>query len=164
MTDSRIMPEPLDRLFAHLAWADRRTLLSLQEAASPPPRALAFYAHVLSAEHLWLARLTAKVPVHPVWPDLSLLECAALSARNEAAYGDYLRGLDEAALARDVAYVNSAGQPFVSKLEDILLHVCLHGTYHRGQVALLLREAGAAPQGTDFIAFTRGAPAATHQP
>jgi len=158
------MPDHLDRLFAHLTWADRRTLQSLREAASPPPKAASLYAHVLSAEHLWLARLTGKVPVHPVWPDLSLQECVGLSARNEAAYGDFLRGLDAAALARDVAYVNSAGQPFVSKVEDILLHVCLHGTYHRGQVALLLREAGGAPQGTDYIAYVRGAPTAPRRP
>jgi len=155
------MPAHLDRLFAHLTWADRRVLTSLQEATAPPPRALELYAHVLAAEHVWLARLTAKVPVHPVWPDLTLLECAALSARNEALYGEFLRGLDATALARDVAYVNSAGQPFTSKVEDILLHVCLHGTYHRGQVALLLRQAGEPPLPTDFIAFVRGAPAAT---
>jgi uncharacterized damage-inducible protein DinB len=56
--------------------------------------------------------------------------------------------------------VNSAGQAFTSTVEDILLHVCLHGQYHRGQVALLLREAGAAPATTDYIAFARGAPTA----
>ncbi len=155
------MPGPFDGLFAHLTWADRRTLLSLQEAVAPPPKALVLYAHILAAEHVWLARLTARVPVTPVWPDLSLLECSALSARNEAGYGEFLRGLDAAGLARDVAYVNSAGQSFTSKVEDILLHVCLHGAYHRGQVAQLVREAGEAPQATDYIAFTRGSPAAT---
>ncbi|MFQ5740386.1 MAG: DinB family protein [Acidobacteriota bacterium] len=33
--------------------------------------------------------------------------------------------------------------------------------YHRGKVNLLLRQAGHAPAATDFIAFVRGAPAAT---
>lgn len=157
------MADRIARLFAHLVWADRRTLQSLRDAASPPPRALSLYAHILAAEHVWLARLTAKVPAHPVWPDLTLPECAGLAARNEASYGEFLRGLDAAALARDVAYVNSAGESFVSTAGDILLHVCLHGMYHRGQVALLVREAGAAPATTDYIAFTRGAAAATRK-
>jgi len=53
---------------------------------------------------------------------------------------------------------------FRSRVEDILLHVVLHGCYHRGQVAIALREAGAEPSATDFIAFVRGVPAATRQP
>ena len=116
-----MMPPHLDRLFAHLTWADRGTLRALQAAEPPPARAVALYAHILAAEHVWLARLTGRVPAHPVWPDLSVAESATLSARNEAAYGAYLRGLDAAALDRDVAYVNSAGQSFTSKAEDILL-------------------------------------------
>ena len=155
------MARHIHRLFAHLAWADRRVLDALRDAGSPPPRALGLYAHVLAAEHIWLSRLTGRAPAHPVWPQLSLDECAAISARNEAAYGEYLRSLDAAGLSREVAYVNTAGQSFTNTAEDILVHVCLHGQYHRGQVALLLREAGGAPATTDFIAFVRGTPAAT---
>ena len=43
---------------------------------------------------------------------------------------------------------------------DILLHVCLHGAYHRGQVAVSMRSGGAEPAPTDFIAMRRGVPAA----
>ena len=45
-------------------------------------------------------------------------------------------------------------------MEDMLLQVVLHGCYHRGQVALVVRGAGAEPSPTDYIAFVRGAPAA----
>jgi len=64
-------------------------------------------------------------------------------------------------LGRGVTYRNSAGQQFTSAVEDILLHLCLHGAYHRGQIAWALRRGGAIPVSTDFIAFVRGAPAAT---
>jgi uncharacterized damage-inducible protein DinB len=37
----------------------------------------------------------------------------------------------------------------------------LHGAYHRGQIALLIRQAGAVPAPTDYVAFVRGAPTAT---
>jgi uncharacterized damage-inducible protein DinB len=48
-------------------------------------------------------------------------------------------------------------------VDDILLHVALHGSYHRGQVALLVREAANKPAPTDYIGFVRGVPAATRQ-
>jgi uncharacterized damage-inducible protein DinB len=42
--------------------------------------------------------------------------------------------------------------------------VALHGSYHRGQIALLVRAGGSTPAPTDYIAFIRGAPAATRTP
>jgi uncharacterized damage-inducible protein DinB len=70
-------------------------------------------------------------------------------------------GLTPDAAARRVTYRNSAGREFASPVEDILLHVALHGAYHRGQIAAALRGAGAVPEPTDFIAFARGSAAAT---
>ena len=37
----------------------------------------------------------------------------------------------------------------------------MHGSYHRGQVTMLVRDAGAEPQPTDYNRFVRGVPAAT---
>jgi uncharacterized damage-inducible protein DinB len=66
-------------------------------------------------------------------------------------------------LARVATYRNSANIEFTSTVEDILIHVAMHGAYHRGQVARALRQGGAVPEPTDYIAFTRGAPAATRR-
>jgi uncharacterized damage-inducible protein DinB len=60
-----------------------------------------------------------------------------------------------------VHYRNSAGDEFDNAIEDILVHVAMHGSYHRGQITMLVRDAGAEPQPTDYIAFVRGAAAAT---
>jgi uncharacterized damage-inducible protein DinB len=148
----------LTRLFAHLDWADRRALAMLR--ATPDRDAVRRLAHLLAAEEVWLARLEGRTPTQPVWPDLDLDACAALADANRARWASYLAALTPESLAREVAYTNSAGEPFRSRLDDILLHVLLHGQYHRGQVALLVRAAGGEPQGTDYIAFARGAPAA----
>jgi len=67
-------------------------------------------------------------------------------------------------VARAIDYRNSAGQAFRSTVEDILLHVALHGTYHRGQIALVIRGGGGEPASTDYIAFIRGAPTARTAP
>jgi uncharacterized damage-inducible protein DinB len=42
-------------------------------------------------------------------------------------------------------------------VRDILMHAVNHSTYHRGQVARLLRQLGAAAPETDFVVFSEGA-------
>jgi uncharacterized damage-inducible protein DinB len=154
----------LVRLVAHLEWADDRVLAALRSATAPDPACLELLAHILAAEHVWLARLKGESPRHPVWPALSLEECAGLVRANQHQLTAYVSSLTPEDLPRGVTYRNSAGQQFTSRVEDILLHVCLHGAYHRGQVAWALRRAGGVPMPTDYIAFVRGVPAATRQP
>jgi len=154
------MIDQLHRLFAHLRWADQCALDALRRVPAPDRALVDLYAHVIAAEHVWLARAQGRAAAVAVWPAHSLEESAALAAETQAAYDVLLDTLDEAALPREVDYTNSAGARFRSRLDDILLHVALHGAYHRGQIAYALRRAGAEPIATDYIAFVRGAPAA----
>jgi uncharacterized damage-inducible protein DinB len=147
-------------LLDHMAWADERVLESLRQPGVPE-RTLNLYAHVLGAEHVWLARLEQRKPVIPVWPAIGLDECERLARENRAAFRAYADRLTSSDLGRTVHYRNSAGQELDSAIEDILVHVAMHGSYHRGQITLLVRDAGAEPQPTDYIAFVRGVPAAT---
>ena len=158
------MIDYLDKLFAHLAWADEHALQSLRDGGDDVVQAHELLAHILGAELVWLSRIEGRRPEIAVWPDLTLDECAALARRVCTSYDRLLDGLDEAALARNVHYTNSAGLEFDSTVGDILLHVALHGAYHRGQIALLVRAGGSAPAPTDYIQFTPGAPAAPRPP
>ena len=63
--------------------------------------------------------------------------------------------LDAATLGTSVAYVNSKGEHFTSSVSDIITHVLAHGSYHRGQIASSLRDAGHEPAYTDFIHAVR---------
>ncbi|HEX6644634.1 MAG TPA: DinB family protein [Gemmatimonadales bacterium] len=155
----------LPPLFSHLFWADTRAIESLRRAPDAA-RARALMAHVLGAEATWLARIEGRESELAVWPELSVEACVAASARIRAGYESLLARLDAepGGLERIVHYRNSAGLEFDGRIADILCHVALHGAYHRGQVALLCREAGVAPEPTDYIAWSRGAPAATRRP
>jgi uncharacterized damage-inducible protein DinB len=156
----------LTRLYDHLAWADaaaRVALLAMPPGSAEATRALSLYAHVAGAEHVWLARLLERPAEHPVWPELDLDHASELAARSAAALRAFMDSLDANGLAREVRYTNSAGREFHSRVDDILVHVALHGAYHRGQIAMLTRQSGSEPASTDYIAFVRGAPAATRQ-
>lgn len=146
-------------LFDHMLWADARTLEALRAMPAGSPeveRAVRLYAHLAAAEHVWLARLEGRTPAQPVWPALALEEAASLAGESGAALRAFVGGLDEAGLAREVVYRNSAGQEFTNRVGDVLLQVALHGSYHRGQLATLARQGGGTPAATDYIVYVRG--------
>ena len=156
----------LTRLFDHLAWADaaaREALRTLPADSEEVVRARSLYAHLAGAEHVWLARLMERPAEFPVWPELDVERASELATRSAAGLREFVASLDAPGLARELRYTNSAGREFCSRVDDILLHVALHGAYHRGQIAMLTRQGGGEPASTDYIAFIRGAPAATRQ-
>jgi uncharacterized damage-inducible protein DinB len=154
--------EHIRRLWEHAFWADSVILDALRADPAPVPEALREFAHILGAEETWLARLLRRPPRAAVWPEgLSTEDLARLRERTEAEYRACLASLRPADLDSGVPYTNSAGRDFTSSVADILLQALLHGQYHRGKVSLLLRQAGRPPVALDYIAFVRGAPAAT---
>ena len=157
------MKDHFTRLFHHLEWADARVLESLRSAKNPQKRSLELYSHILGAEHTWLSRINATTKRVDVWPVLTLDECEGLGKENVAAFKDLVSRLTADLLAKPITYRNSAGDQFTSTVEDILTHVAMHGSYHRGQIAAAIRAGGDTPSPTDYIAFARGAPAATRQ-
>lgn len=148
------MKTHLHRMLEHMHWADR--LLVTQIGAAPVDRALVLLSHLLAAERVWLSRLRGEADAGiGIWPRLSPEECGELAAENLAGYSRYLEALPEERLNAVVRYRNSAGAEHSTPVVDILTHVFLHGSYHRGQIASVVRGAGAPPPNTDYIAFVR---------
>lgn len=144
------------RLFAYDAWANRETLASLRAAAPPPEKSRQRLAHLVGAGRLWLARLEGVAgPPPAVWPDLSLDQASAGIEELAKKWEAFVARLDEAAGARMISYVNSKGEPWSSAVADVLMHVVMHGGYHRGQIAADLRGAGFVPAYTDYIEAVR---------
>lgn len=149
----------IGRLFDHLAWADLEIARAITRSDAPAD-AVREFAHIAGAEEIWLSRIEHRAAAVGVWPDLNASDAADLARRTAAAFKELISGLHDAALDSPVRYVNSAGKAFATPLSDILLHVALHGQYHRGKVNALLRLRGVEPAPVDFIGFVRGSPAA----
>jgi uncharacterized damage-inducible protein DinB len=111
--------------------------------------------HLVGSGELWLGRLRQEPPSLPVWPDLSLEECATGIDRLAASWSLYLAALSPEDLAEGVGYRNSQGEYWTSSVADILTHVTIHGAYHRAQIAAAIRDAGGTPAYTDFIHAAR---------
>ena len=148
------MLELILRLFAYDAWANARALDSLKGAKDG--KALAPLAHLLVSEKIWLMRLRGEdTSAIDKSPEMSHAECESLAAEMRAGYASYLGSLNDDGLGSLLTYRNFKGTEFRTPVGDILTHVAMHGTYHRGQVAKALRAGGHAPADTDFITFVR---------
>jgi uncharacterized damage-inducible protein DinB len=146
-------------LLDHLAWADAQAVAALGTLPDDSPQraqAARLYAHLAGAAHIWHARLERRAPEHPVWPELALPVAIGLSNASIAGLRT-IAGGDADALARVVEYRTTSGQAFSNTAADILAHVALHGSYHRGQLAMLTRQGGGTPAATDYIAWVRSA-------
>ncbi len=154
----------LKRLSDHAAWADRLLADALVASNGEPGTAVREFAHVLGTSETWLARIEGRPPTLAVWPELAADQLMETVSAVHRGYQAFLSSVTEGALGGPIRYVNSAGQRFENRLDDLLLHAALHGQYHRGKINLLLRQSGRQPIPTDYIAFIRGVPAAITKP
>jgi uncharacterized damage-inducible protein DinB len=149
------LPGYLRRQFSYDAWANREVLAAIEASTRPNARPRQLLAHILSAERLWLERITQKPQSLPVWPDLSLDWCRIQIAELDVLWCDYMEQLSSMALSDTVEYKNSKGDAWTNTIQDILAHVLLHSAYHRGQIASQIRADGDQPAYTDFIHAVR---------
>jgi len=143
------------RMFDYDHWANGECVRVMKAGGPVPAKTLGRLAHILSAEKLWLDRIVGRPQSLAVWPSLSIDECQKLVVEMASAWREYLQNLESHSLGEKVDYRNTKGESWSSRIEDILLHVVMHSVYHRGQIALELREAGFEPASTDFILAVR---------
>jgi uncharacterized damage-inducible protein DinB len=152
------MPNILQSLYDHLAWADARLISHV--AAVPveqvPAEVVRLLGHVVAAERVWLLRIRGEdASAAPIWPSWTLAHIQATARENAAAYAAIAAADGPDNLQQVAEYRNSQGVAFRTPVIDILTQVAVHGAYHRGQIALALKAAGIAPVNTDYITFVR---------
>ena len=142
-------------LLDHVEWANRRVLAALQTQPEISVRtdALKLFAHVLGSERVWYARVQGDTDVPTSWPPHSLADLPTEMERNLTDWRTVLS--TEGALDREIEYHTTAGVEHRNRLVDIVTHVALHGAYHRGQIAWVLRHGAGEPLSTDFITMVR---------
>ena len=153
----------LQVLMAYHRWAVTRTLEScavltseafLRDLGGSFKSVRDTLAHGLMADNAWLHRVRGAAYSRPT-PEQLPADLETLSAQWQLALGGWEALIATRASSEGIAYHTFEGQPFSSSFEEIVSHVVNHGSYHRGQVALMLRQLGHPAVGTDLIAFTR---------
>ncbi|HQQ96828.1 MAG TPA: DinB family protein [Cyclobacteriaceae bacterium] len=115
-------------------------------------KAIQLFSHILDAHHIWVSRINGVKNKIAVWEVLPVGRFGEVITDN---FNQTMTILERVDLSTIVAYTNTQGNSYKNTVQDILLHVVNHTTYHRGQVAMELRKAGIAPPITDYIAYKR---------
>ena len=125
--------------------------------AAPFVRAVEVCAHVQAARRVWLSRMgRCDGPEDGLFPAWSVEKTLNEAQQMDEAWTGYAGQLSGADLEHEVSYTTTEGVMQVNTVEDIVTHVVNHGSYHRGQIARLIKEAGTEMLATDFILYARG--------
>ncbi len=165
-------PEEALTLVEYNAWANHRAaaaaaLLSPAEFSrdlgSSFPSVHATLVHIMGVEWLymerWQGRSPTAFPSAARFPSLEALRGPWAAVEQE--WLSRSRALAPGELARHIEFRNTRGISYSQPLAQLLQHLVNHSTYHRGQVASLLRQLSHEPQPTDLITFFRERDAAT---
>jgi uncharacterized damage-inducible protein DinB len=119
-------------------------------------RAVEKMAHLVAARHWWLYRLGV-VADHPEswFPPTTLEQLPAALQAIERRWTDYLARLSEADVTSDFTGTGPDGKRYRWPLVDLLTQVFGHAWYHRGQIAMLVKDLGGEAVDTDYIFWDR---------
>ncbi len=125
-------------------------------ASSQFTRAVGKMAHLVAARHMWLHRLGVVTDRPESWfPPTTLEELPAAVEVIEQRWTAYLARLTDADLAADFVCTGGDGQRYCWRLLDLLTQVFGHAWYHRGQIAMLVKDLGGEAIDTDYIFWNR---------
>ena len=148
-------------MVAYMRWADRVLLAPCAELTPAQytlelggsfPTLQATVAHLAGAAKLWSLRL-AGCRYSGLPPSAEIADVATAQARlaKPTTIFDAVAPEWEAKRFETFTYRNLAGVVTTKPRWQIFRHIVNHGTYHRGQVANMLRQLGVKPPSTDLL-------------
>ena len=142
------------RLYQYNVWATKRVLTCLEKQKVSDEKILSIMGHVVAAQFLWLHRIKGFPPAQvKLWGEYKLPQLIAMAEEAGKLWLEFVEGTED--FNRDLEYINYVGEPYITNVEMIMIHLVNHSSYHRAQIALLLRQKGFEPINTDFITYDR---------
>jgi uncharacterized damage-inducible protein DinB len=143
------------RIFRHMKWADISILNLLEKENIKEGKVVELISHIIIAESTWYKRIVNEHYENQFWFVLPLAECKRIVEETQAKFVDFILKNSDGDFQKRIFYKNSRGIEYTTSLEDIFTHIALHGTYHRGQIMLLMRDSGHNVTATDYAMFIR---------
>jgi len=117
--------------------------------------------HLCAAEAVWLSRWEGgsptALPDGRDWRELGAVR--TVWTLHERRLRTLLETLGDEGVQRPMAYRGFDGRVYEQPLSQMLQHVVNHGSYHRGQITMMLRQLGMAPpRQMDLVTFHREGP------
>jgi len=150
-----MLKEHLNHLFKYNDWAIRQTAESIVGLKKKNEKSEELLSHIISAQKIWLNRILGRDIAANPWQKITQEEWILQSTAVTAEWINFLEGLHDEGFEKRIEYKNSKGEKFVNTIKDIVVQVINHSTYHRAQIAQLIRQSGGEPVKTDYIVYQR---------
>lgn len=142
------------KLYQYNAWANKRVINCLNRQNIGDEKILSVMGHIVAAQFLWLHRIKGLPPADvKLWGEYSLPQLTTMAEEVGKLWLEFVESTDN--FNRELTYNNYVGEPYVNNVEMIMIHLVNHSSYHRAQIAMLLRQKGFEPINTDFITYDR---------
>lgn len=145
----------LQQTWSYENWANDFLLKTLSQYGDKVPAStLRLLSHLFNAQFNWFNRMAGEKKQIGLWDEYDLETCKQMYLETSQGIQDILdkHAADPSVI---IEYANSRGMVFQNTLTDILIQLTHHGAYHRGQIAMDLRQHGQEPILTDYIAYLR---------
>ena len=157
-------PRDLAHLFAYTRWANGKMLDSVEPLTDEEfHRAIGgsfgsvqgTLAHVYGADWVWLERWHGRSPraLSEAQTVPTLADVREKWAAVQEGHRAFVESLTPEKISQPLTYQNFKGETWTYAIGDALTHLVNHNTYHRGQVATLLRQLGKPAVSTDYLRF-----------
>jgi uncharacterized damage-inducible protein DinB len=142
------------KLYQYNAWANKRVIGALIRQQVNDEKILTLLGHVVAAQFLWLHRIKGlPAPDVKLWGTYSLDQLVTMAETAGKQWLEFVESTDN--FDREMTYRNYVNEPYTNNVENIMIHLVNHSSYHRAQIAMLLRQKGFEPINTDFITYDR---------
>jgi uncharacterized damage-inducible protein DinB len=123
-------------------WSNTLILKSLRSLKEKDDRAMLLFSHLLSSHCMWLSRVNKTAMTCTLFQERTLDECEQLMEANLIGWKKYLSNKTDADLEQTIEFM-SAWEANPSKrkmkIEDALIHIINHSSYHRGQIVTSIK-------------------------
>ena len=119
------------------------------------PTVTRMFAHLYSAESIWLSRWRGTSPT--AMPGAELVSMADVRRTWDALEPEaqaFVAALTDADLARTIHYKNTEGKAFTAPLGTLMQHVANHATHHRSEIATMVTMLSGSPPDTGINTWT----------
>jgi len=140
-------------LFEYNQYANQRFIQSFFEDGFGDESGIRLFSHMVNAHHVWNARLLGKPPMFEIWEIHVMNSFLEVDKENHRRTFQLLEQTED--FDKSISYTNSKGTAFENSVSQILMHLVNHTTYHRGQLARMIREQGIDPPNSDYIFYKR---------
>ncbi|HYF69766.1 MAG TPA: DinB family protein [Ohtaekwangia sp.] len=142
------------KLYQYNAWSNKRVIDTLTRQNINDEKILRIMGHIVAAQFLWLHRIKGLPPAQvKLWGEYTLEKVTDMAEEVGKLWIDFVESNDN--FNRELTYHNYVGDPYTNNVESIMIHLVNHSSYHRAQIAMLLRQKGFEPINTDFITYDR---------